>query len=197
MAKIEHFRQFTDNKERRRSFYCYCTNLQSQDQAIFFLLVEAYRAARRKRQAIFINDWFIKGQIPQDLQAGGYLSKVNIQQQVQQSISGATTTAVNKIGRTFSDKVAVNGGGIAGFFGALAQKGADTRPPQELFEAAEREVVGMLNGNDNDFGNAEGKGGKFIPDHFYQPYGAFAKQAQSFKGQLKIAGFDPDDLGIY
>lgn len=197
MANITHFREFTNNKERRRSFYCYCTNLQSQDQAIFFLLVEAYRVTRRKRQAIFINDWFIKGEIPQTLQAGGYLSKVNIQSAVQKQISSVTADSVAAIGKTFADKVKVNGGGIFGFFGAMAQKTADNKPPQELFEAAEREVVVMLNGNDNDFGNAEGKGGKFIPDHFYQPFGAFAAQAQIFKGHVKTADFDPDDLGIY
>jgi hypothetical protein len=197
MANIQHFRAFTNNKERRRSFYCYCTTLRTQDQAVFFLLVEAYRAARRKRQAIFINNWFIKGEIPAILDAGGYLSKVNIQSAVEKQISSLTADSVAAIGQTFADKIKVNGGGISGFFGAIAQKTADNKPPQELFEAAEREVVGMLNGNDNDFGNAQGTGGKFVPDHFYQPYGGFAAQVLIFKGHLKTAGFDPDDLGIY
>ncbi|HEY4253027.1 MAG TPA: hypothetical protein VGM87_17585 [Roseomonas sp.] len=196
MAGLDDYRRYTSTPARRRTFYCYCTKEFVQDQAAFFVLVEAYRVSRRKKQALFLNDWFINGNIPQTLQAGGYLSIVNIAASLQKSTSDATTAAVAAVGKTFADKMANQGGGVGGFFGALGKKISGTGVPADLFDAAQGQVVGMLNDR-HGFGAQGGLGATYQMDGSYLPNGIYAGQVAAFKSALTTAGFDPDSLGIY
>lgn len=198
MAAIAEFKAYTNTAARRRTFYCYCTKEFVQDQAVFFVLVDAYRTSRRKRQAVFLNDWFINGNIPQTLQEGGYLGIVNIAEAMKKTVSDAANAAVAAVGRSFADKMANQGGGVGGFFGALGKKITGTGVPANLFDAPQAQVVTMLDeGGKHGFGAKNGAGATYRPDGAYQPLGAFTAQAQIFKAHLKTAGFDPDDLGIY
>ncbi len=43
MADKQKLQSFTNTPTRRHTFYCYCTQRFVQDQAIFFLLVDAFR----------------------------------------------------------------------------------------------------------------------------------------------------------
>jgi hypothetical protein len=197
MASITEFRSYTSTAARRNTFYCYCTTRYVQDQAIFFLLVEAFQADKCKRQALFIKDWFIDGNIPADYTDNGYLGIVNISSGLQGTISTNTTAAVSAVGRTFADKMSRNGGGVGGFFGALRQKMGDTTVSSALFNTAQAQVVTMLDDQRHGFGGVGGAGATYQPDGTYQPLGAFSKQVIRFRKDLKIGGFDPDKLGIF
>lgn len=198
MAGIKEFRSHTNTKARRHTFYCYCTKEFIQDQAIFFLLVEAYRESRLKRQALFLTDWFIKGNIPAVLQEGGYVGIVNISSSLQTTVSDRANNAVAAVGRTFSDKMEKHGGGVGGFFGALRQKIGDTKVSADIFDTPCAQVVSMLDdAGKHGFGGVDGTGATYAPDATYQPFGAFAHQVPIFRKHLKTAGFDPDQLGIY
>lgn len=198
MAGITEFRSYTNTKARRHTFYCYCTKEFIQDQAIFFLLVEAYRESRLKRQALFLTDWFINGNIPDVLQDGGYVGIVNISSSLQATVSAGANNAVSAVGRTFSDKMANHGGGVGGFFGALRQKLGDTKVSAGIFDTPLAQVVAMLDdAGKHGFGGVNGYGATYDPDATYQPFGGFAHQVPIFRKHLKTAGFDPDQLGIY
>ena len=141
MASITEFRAYTSTPARRNTFYSYCTTRFVQDQAIFFLLVDAFKAERAKRQATFINEWFINGNIPDLYTDNGYLGIVNISDTLKGTISTNTTTAISAVGRTFADKMSNKGGGVRGFFGAIKQKMGDTGVSDTLFDAAQAQVV--------------------------------------------------------
>lgn len=198
MANINDFRNYTNSPARRHTFYCYCTQELVQDQAVFFLLVEAFHQSRLKRQAVFLNDWFILGNIPDDLQDRGYLGIVNIADASKNAVSRNATAAVDAIGKTFGDKMRNKGGGIKGFFGAMKQKIGDTRVDGALFDQPQAQVVGMLDETGkHGFGRDGGAGATYLPDGVYQPRGTFSHQVPLFRKHLKTAGFDPDSLGIY
>lgn len=198
MADIKEFRAYTNTQARRHTFYCYCTKEFIQDQAVFFLLVETYRQSRLKRQALFLNDWFINGNIPDELQDGGYIGIVNISSSLKANVSGQANAAVAAVGRTFSDKMANHGGGVGGFFGALRQKMGDTKLAGDIFDAPLAQVVTMLDETGkHGFGGVGGAGATYNADATYQPFGGFAHQVPIFRSHLKTAGFDPDQLGIY
>lgn len=193
MAGIDEFRAYTNTPARRHTFYCYCTKEFVQDQAIFFILVEAYRASRRKRQAAFLKDWFIDGNIPDALQDGGYLGIVNISDTLQNTVRANTNNAISAVGLTFRDKVKTHG-----FFGAIGKKLGDTSISGNLFDAPQNQVVTMLDETGkHGFGGVGGAGAKYQPDSAYQPLGAFANQMPLLRKHLKTAGFDPDDIGLY
>lgn len=188
-SNVEKFREFTNTPARRHTFYCYCTQKFAQDQAIFFLLVEAFRQSRAKRHAIFINDWFIKGNIPPALD--GFITQVNISSSLSKSVGGSVDTAVAAVGRTFSDKMAKHGGGFGGFLGALRQKAGDTGLDADLFKSAQNGMVEMLADPYNKFDST------YQPDGVYQPNPSFSKQLILFRKDLMSAGFDTKDLGLY
>lgn len=198
MASIAEFRAYTNTAARRNTFYNYCTTRYVQDQAVFFLLVDAFKADKRKRQATFLNDWFIKGNIPDEHTQNGYLGIVNISSGLQGTISTNTTSAVSAVGRNFADKMNNHGGGVSGFFGAIREKLGDTTVSDSLFDAAQAQVVTMLDDNGrHGFGGVGGAGATYKPDGVYQPVGAFSQQVIRFRKDLKIGGFDPDKLGIF
>lgn len=193
MAGIDEFRAYTSTPARRHTFYCYCTKEFIQDQAIFFMLVEAFRISRRKRQALFLKDWFIDGNIPDALQEGGYLGIVNISSTLQQTVRTNTSNAVSAVGLTFRDKVRSHG-----FFGAIGKKLGDTSVSGTLFDTPQSQVVSMLDeAGKHGFGRDGGAGATYQPDSTYQPLGAFAGQVQILRKHLKTADFDPDELGLY
>ncbi len=192
MAGIDEFRDYTNTRRRRHTFYCYSTKEFVQDQAIFFVLVEAYRKTRSKRQALFLTDWFVEGNIPDDMQDGGYLTNVNISSELKNKISGETRTTVGNVGLTFADKREKHG-----FWGAVKLKTfGDTKAPEKLFDTAQIQVAKMLDDR-HGFGGVKGAGATYQPDSSYQPNAVFSGQAQILRKHLKTAGFDPDDLGIY
>ncbi len=198
MAGYDDFRSYTSTPARRHTFYCYCTKELVQDQAIFFLLVEAFRGKRSKRQALFINDWFINGNIPDELQEYGYLTNVNIAADLKNSVSDRAQAAVADVGLTFADKRAKHGGGVRGFFGAVAQKFGDTGVSGDMFNAPQAQVVTMLDENGkHGFGGAGGLGATYMANGKYQPRAMFSGQVQIFGKYLKEAGFKPNELGIY
>ena len=187
-TNVDKFRALTNTPARRHSFYCYCSQKFAQDQAIFFLLVEAFRQSRAKRHAIFINEWFIKGNIPATLD--GFITKVNISATLSKSVGGSVDSAVAAVGRTFSDKMAKHGGGVGGFFGALRQKAGDTGVDADLFKSAQSGMVEMLADPYNKFDT-------YNPDNAYQPNPTFSSQLMLFRKELKSSGFDTKDLGLY
>jgi len=187
-SNIEKFREFTNTPTRRHNFYCYCTQRFAQDQAIFFILVEAFRQSRAKRHAIFINEWFIKGNIPPALD--GFITQANISASLSKNVGGSVDSAVTAVGRTFSDKMAKHGGGFGGFLGALRQKAGDTGLDADLFQEAQSGVVGMLADPYNKFDI-------YKPDNMYQPNPSFSKQLILFRKELMCAGFDAKNLGLY
>ena len=198
MAGISEFRSYTSTPARRNTFYCYCTKELIQDQAIFFMLVDAYRVKRRKRQALFLNDWFIEGNIPEVLQDGGYLGIVNISSAMQTAVSERTTSAISSVGLTFADKRRKHGGGVKGFFGAVFQKAGNTGVAENLFDGPQAQVVAMLDENGkHGFGGIGGARATYQPDGKYQPLGYFANKVPIFRKHLKTNGFDRDELGIY
>ena len=198
VANITDFRNYTNTPARRHTFYCYCTKELVQDQAVFFLLVEAFRQSRLKRQAVFLNDWFILGKIPDELQDRGYLGIVNIADTAKNSVSLSATAEVNRVGKSFGDKMRNNGGGVKGFFGAIKQKMGDTRVDGNLFDRPQDQVVSMLDETGkHGFGHDGGVGATYQPDGSYQPRGTFSHQVPIFRKHLKAVGFDPDNLGIY
>lgn len=198
MASITEFRAYTNTPARRNTFYSYCTTRFVQDQAIFFLLVDAFKAEKSKRQAIFLNEWFIKGNIPAEYTDNGYLGIVNISSGMQGTISSGATAAVSAVGRTFADKMSNQGGGVRGFFGAVKQKLGDTTVSPTLFDAAQAQVVTMLDdGGRHGFGGVGGVGATYKPDGTYQPIGSFSQQVIRFRKDLKVGGFDADKLGIF
>ncbi|CAN7192917.1 hypothetical protein LJR030_000445 [Rhizobium sp. LjRoot30] len=193
MAGIDEFRSFTNTPSRRHTFYCYCTQKYIQDQAVFFLLVEAYRESRLKRQAEFLNNWFINGGIPAELEANAYLGVVNISDAMTQSVNDSTNSAIRAVGRNFAEKRANHGGGIGGFFGALKQKVGDTKVGGTLFDKPLMQVVGMLGDRSQGFDGGCG----YEKDGNYQPNGKFAGQVSRLRKELKAVNFDPDKIGIY
>jgi hypothetical protein len=197
MASIAEFRAYTSTPARRNTFYNYCTTRYVQDQAVFFVLVDAFKAEKRKRQATFINEWFINGNIPDEYTRNGYLGIVNISSGLQGTISTNTTSAVSAVGLKFADKMNNHGGGVRGFFGAIRQKLGDTTVSENLFDTAQAQVVTMLSDVGHGFGGEGGKGATYKPDGTYQPNGSFSQQVIRFRKDLKEAGFDPDKLGIY
>ena len=198
VADINDFRNYTNTPARRHTFYCYCTQELVQDQAVFFMLVEAYRQRRLKRQAVFLNDWFILGNIPDELQDRGYLGIVNIADTAKNTVSQNATAAVNAVGKTFADKVRNHGGGARGIFGAVKQKLGDTKVDGELFNRPQEQVVSMLDETGkHGFGHIGGAGATYQPDGVYQPRGTFSHQVPIFRKYLKTVDFDPDNLGIY
>lgn len=198
MANMEDFRKYTSTPKRRNTFYCFCTTRYIQDQAIFFLLVETFRVDKSKRQALFINDWFINGNIPDEFTGNGYLSQVNIEAASKTSISKSTTSAVGAVGLNFADKMSKHGGGVSGFFGAVKQKLGNTAISEKLFDAAQGQVRSMLDDQGrHGFGDEGGARATYRPDGTYQPIGAFSNQVLGFRRALKVGGFDPDKLGIY
>lgn len=191
MADKTKLQSFTNTPARRHTFYCYCTQRYVQDQAVFFLLVDAYRVSRLKRQAEFLNKWFIEGNIPKALEANGYLGIVNISQKLKEFTSEGANKAISDVGRTFADKRAKHGGGVSGFFGALKQKLGDTKLEGHLFDSAQTQAAGMLGDRSQGFDTV------YQPDGTYQPAGIFAQQVQLLRKELKDVNFDPDSLGIF
>jgi len=197
MADIVKFRGFLTTPARRRTFYCYTAKLFLQDQAMFLVLVEAYRASRSKRQALLLTDMFIDGNIPDILAEGGYVTKVNIEKALATTMSAANNAAVNAVGKTFADKQKLAGGGASGFFGALKAKLSDTKLPEDLFAAAQGQVCVMLSEHGFD-GVSRNLNLVYNPDGTYMPPATFSgAQIAALKQILKTGGFDPDDLGIY
>ncbi len=194
MADIQDFREYTSTPLRRNSFYCFSTKRFTQDVAIVFLLVEGYRKDRRKRQANFITDWFINGNIPEDLQERGFLSKMNIASELTREYSAKANSAIDAVGLTFKDKAKNHGGGLGGIFGALRQKTGNNKLSIDLFDEVQLRTVEML--NENGFHDGEGNL-IFRPDHTYMPFGGFAGKLPKFRMALKEAGFDANALGIY
>lgn len=127
MEDIDIFREYNNTPLRRNHFYCFSTKGLTQDVAVIFLLIEAFRRERRKRQANFITDWFIDGNIPEDLQDRGFLAKLNIDIDLTRQYSAKASKAVGAIGLTFADKAKNHGGGISGILGALKQKKARSK----------------------------------------------------------------------
>lgn len=193
--KVANFRPYTTTPERRHNLYCFTTTKYSQESAVFFLLVEAFREKLQKRQALFIKDWFIKvpSDIPDDLSEGGYLAPMNISAKSRAAIVAETNVTLSLAGKTFKDKISRHGGGVRGFFSAVEQKfTTDTSlaGSSELFYEAQKQAVDMITDPAQGFG-------AFNPDNRYQPNGVFAKQTQMFKKHLTVNGFSPQDLGIY
>jgi len=188
-SNVEKFRELTNTPARRHTFYCYCTQKFAQDQAIFFLLVEAFRQSHSKRHAIFINDWFIKGNIPAALD--GFVTQVNISSSLSKSVGKSVDSAVTAVGKTFSDKRANHGGGFGGFLGALRQKMGDTGLDADLFKNAQAGMVEMLADPYNKFDDT------YKPDGMYQPNPSFSKQLILFRKEIMSVGFDAKDLGLY
>lgn len=86
--------------------------------------------------------------------------------------------------------MAKHGGGVGGFFGALRQKAGDTGVDVDLFKAAQSGMVEMLADPYNKFDT-------YNPDNAYQPNPTFSSQLMLFRKDLKSAGFDTKDLGLY
>lgn len=154
-----------------------------------FILVEAFRQSPAKRHAIFINEWFIKGNVPSELD--GLVTQVNISSKLSQGVSESVNSAVSAVGRTFSDKMANHGGGFGGFIGALRQKAGDTGLDADLFKSAQADMVKMLADPNNGFGSTYQKDGIYLPNP------TFSKQLILFRKALASAGFDPKELGLY
>ena len=199
MATVEEFREYTNTPKRRHNFYCYCTKRAIQENAIFFLLVEAYRQKRQKRQAQFINDWFIDGNIPKEFTDSGYLAPMNISAQMKAQVSRDVINTLTAVGKTFKDKISRHGGGFTGFLGAVGQKLAtDTSVSGDLFDGPQAQAATMMTGNnDHGFGKANTSGLLFDPDATYQPSPFFNEEVLAFKRHLTLNGFSPTDLGIY
>jgi hypothetical protein len=177
---------WTDTKAHRRAFYCWSTTVFLQDQAMYWSLVRVFRHDPKKRYASFINDWFIEGNIPEDMQAKGYMSKFNTSAERSGNIS-ANVQVANRT-KTFAGKMQAAGGGVGGFFKALKVKlTTDTKLPTNIFDSTIRDLTEM-------FGDARHN---FQRNQQYQPNGAFADQVQGLKKYLTEAGFDADDIGVY
>jgi hypothetical protein len=196
MAEIADFRSYTNTPKRRHTFYCYCTQEFVQDQAIFFVLVEAYRATRSKRQGLLLKEWFIDGNIPDELQDGGYLTQVNVAGSDRDAMGNRVNTEVNRIGLTFADKRAKHGGGVRGFFGAAFQKLGNTSLSGDIFDSAQRQVVKMLDETGKHGFCTPVAAGRYNPDGTYQPKAFFVPMVVPLRKHLKEAGFNPDQLGF-
>ncbi len=189
IQELSMYREFTNTPNRRHNFYCYCSHLYCQEMAIFFMLVEDFRRDRRKRQAVFLTEWFVKGNIPKDLKDEGFLTEINISSKQVKEYGARAEGAVNAVGRTFIDKAKNHGGGVKGLLGALKQKkSGNTQISGEIFDDMQIYVIGMLN---------ENRAADFKLDHDYMPNGKYAGKIAKLRMALKDAGFDPNGLGIY
>jgi hypothetical protein len=190
MASLEEARQWCSNKTRYHNLYCFGWQQSSYDQVIPFILIEAYRVNRRKRQAVFINEWFVKGNIPDQFKV--YFDKVNVAGAKLDIEYNKISGVISDIGRTFGDKIDKQGGGLAGFFGAIELSiFGDTKPPEKLFDNIQSELARMF-----DTGST-GAFYSFKPDKKYQSPGQFSNLIIEFKKILTENGFDPDQIGIY
>src|SRR5262245_45271749 len=104
---------FTDRPSRCRTFYCYSTLEWCQEIAVYYLLVRAYRREPKKRYADFIYDLFLDPNrpVPDALEQGGYITKLNIGEAKVQTLTGRVTEVVKNV-RTFSRKMTAEGGGV-------------------------------------------------------------------------------------
>ena len=204
LSDREKFRKYgyVDTPQRRHNLYCYCTHRWAQDSAVFFILVENWRKKRQKRQAQFINDWFIQGNIPDELTKGGYMMQVNLSPKLWDETNANVTNGIAAVGKTFADKRARHGGGFTGFLGAVGQKlFTDTSLADEkVFNEAQNVAAVVMQGNnDSGFFGTRNPATHFLynPDATWQHNPIFDKQLPVLKRYLTMNGFSPVELGIY
>ena len=104
-------REITTTKQRRNSFFNYATQAGTCNEAVFFLLVEAYRKKPRKSQAEFLNDAFVQGkdmgQTINTFSEGGI--NIGPRDMDKAALSRTINTGIESVGRSFHDKVEKNG----------------------------------------------------------------------------------------
>jgi len=110
---------YTKTPAKRHNLFCFSTQTFAQDAVVYWLLVQQFQTDRKKSQALFIKDWFIDGNIPQNLQDGGFLSKCN-----------AEDAVLKNIGEAVPKSIAATAFTRGGLMGALQTKiGGETKPP--------------------------------------------------------------------
>jgi hypothetical protein len=153
---------------------------------LFWLLNQQFEIDPTKRKAQLLNDWFLEGNIPPQFDAGGFVTKLNIDGRVASTVSAAAGRFTSV--KTFTQKIGEGGGLVRAVQMKLT---GETKPPAKLFEPAldcifEPLTKGCNLGPDN-----------FNPDGAYAPKGEYAAQVLILKGILTAAGFDPESAGIY
>lgn len=171
---------------KSKNFYQFTLTASTQENSAFLILLKSFKLQRRKRQALFLADLFVDGNVPQVLE--GYMMEVNLPADVQKTTSTKVHADIASLGMSFADKVANRG-----LLGAIGQKfSEDTRVPAERFDEAEREITSLVYKN---HGTATA-GNKYRPETNYAEivkrvdrYATIKGKEASFRQLLTAAGF--------
>lgn len=182
-----------DTPEHRRRLYCYSTLQAGQENVIFCLLVHQFRRTGKKGQAELIRDWFLLGAAPVAVTEKGYIAELNISSSEQMQLANVAkrvTESVGRVGKTFSQKMTNNGGGMNGLVSVVGQKlFGGTKVPNDLFDDVEEMVTSNVSRCNSEK--------QFDSERDYLPSPAFSKIVPIAKLHLTVAGFDTSFLGIY
>jgi hypothetical protein len=162
---------YTKTPVRRQNFFSYLTKKHGQHLAVYWLLVQQFKSARKKTQAQFIKDWFLDGNIPADLREWGFLRPLN---------------AGDSLGSEVGKRVAAGDFTGGGVFGGLMGK---PKLPANLFDETLEQIREAL--QDPGYGLRT-----FQPD-VPSKQRSIKDQVLSLKWHLTRAGFDCLMAGIY
>lgn len=178
----------------RRNLYAFSTCWSGTDHIIFALLVHQFRADRRKSQADLIKDLYLLERVPSVLTENGFIGPLNVSTQTRSQFAGLAqdvTDRIDRIGMSFSDKMAKGGNSLTGLLKVVDQKiTGNSKLPADLFD----EVVDSI--KSEIFENL-GRGGGFDPKRTYKPSSKYAKEVIYAKVIFTKAGFDARFLGVY
>jgi hypothetical protein len=139
--------------------------------------VQQFKTNPKKGQALLLNSWYIDGQIPPVLGSDGFISRLNINwAEVKEEVEN-----VKKYVRatTFT---------TGGLLAKLRPSITGIDPPADLFDFTISKLTQAL----TDLVDAQ-----YNADETHQARGDIQQQVQYLSQSLTIAGFDPDDAGIY
>ena len=171
---------------KSKNFYQFTLTASTQENSAFLILLKSFKLQCRKRQALFLVDLFVDGNVPQALE--GYMMEVNLPAEAQKTTSTKVRADIASLGMSFADKVANRG-----LLGAISLKfKEDTRISAERFDDAEREIASLVYKN---HGTATA-GNKYRPETDYAAivkridrYATIKGKEASFRQLLMDAGF--------
>lgn len=170
-------------KQRRTNLFNYATRTYSANEAGFFLLVEEFRKTGSKRQAVFLRDTYIKGDVVEGLEK--VTGQINLDRRDATSeLIKKVSDHVEGVGLSMKDKIRDNG-----LLKAIELKMGNTSIDKTLFDAAQDEAAMNIYRSFQNY--------NFRLDEKYQPHPDCHAQVKKFRQGLILLKFDMFALGIW
>ncbi len=189
-SNVTDVRRMASTPEGKRAVYVCCLRQYASENFVAFMCIEQFSRERKKRQALMICQWFIDEDFPEEVSS--LMTAINMSGDEKKEAAreySKIKKKIDAIGKTMKDKVKKHGGGIGGFIGALKQKATtSTKIDGKFFDTMQDQAAWNIRAA------VVQEGGL---DESAAPDARWINHIIALKRELKIAGFDPDAMGIY